>query len=59
MVVYRGVVFEGSFLNSVVAGRSRVALNVSREVRRVVLGPGVSPFGNLAMITLVGWICRV
>jgi hypothetical protein len=39
--------------------RSRVALRVSREFRIEVLGPGLSPFGNLAMITLVGWICRV
>jgi hypothetical protein len=36
-----------------------VALRVSREVRRDVLGPGLSLFGNVAMITLVGWICSV
>ena len=57
MVVSRGVVSLGSFLSSIVAGRSKVALRVSREVRREVLGPGLSPFDNLAMITLVGWIC--
>ena len=39
MVVSRGVVFLGSFLCSVVAGRSSVALRVSSEVRRAVLGP--------------------
>ncbi len=59
MVMSRGVLSEGSFLSSVDAGRSRVALRVSREARREVLGPGLSPFGNLAMITLVGWMCRV
>ena len=58
-VVSRGVVSLGSFLSSVVVGRSKVALRVSREVRREVLGPGLSPFGNQAMITLLGWICRV
>ena len=57
MVVSRGVVSLGSFLRCVVAEKSKVALRVSREVRREVLGPGLSPFGNLAMITLVGWIC--
>jgi hypothetical protein len=59
MVASRGVVSLGSFLCFVVAGRSRVALRVSREVRREVLGPGLSPFCSLAMITLVGRICRV
>ena len=54
MVVSRGVVSEGSLLNSVDAGRRRVAMRVSREVRREVLGSGLSPFGNLAVITLVG-----
>jgi hypothetical protein len=52
MAVSRDVVSEGSFLNSADAGRRRVALRVSREVRREVLGPGLSPFGNLCMITL-------
>ena len=56
MVVSRGVASEGSFLKSVDDGRKRVALSVSMEVRREVLGPGLSPFGNLAMITIVGWI---
>ena len=59
MVVSRGVVSEGNFLNSVDVGRSRVALRVSREVRRKVFGPGLSLFGNLAIITLVVWMCRV
>ena len=54
MVVSRGVVSLRSFLSSVVAGRSKVALRVSREVPREVLGPGLSPFGSMAMITLVG-----
>jgi len=59
MVVSRGVVSLGSFLSSEVAGKSRVALWVSKEVRREVLGIGASPFGSLAMITLVGWIWSV
>ena len=59
MVVSRGVESLGSFMSSVVAGRSKVALRVSREVLRKVLGPGLSPFGNLTMVTLVGWIWSV
>ena len=59
VVVSRGVVSEGSFLNFVEAGGRRVVLSVSMEVRREVLGPGLSPFGNLAIITVVGWMCRV
>ena len=59
MVVSRGVLSEGSFLSCLDVGRSRVALRVSREVRREVLGPGLSPFGNLALITLVVWMCKV
>jgi len=59
MVVSRGVVSEGSFLNYVDTGRKRVALSVSMDVRREVLGPGLSPFGNPVMITVVGWMCRV
>ena len=39
MVMIRGVISLGSFLSSVFVGRSRVALRVSREVRREVLGP--------------------
>ncbi len=58
-VVSSGVLSVGNFLSSVAAGRSRVALKVSSEVRREVLGPGLSPFGSLAMMTFVGWICRV
>ena len=56
MVVSIGAVSLGSFLSSELAGRSRVVLRVSREVQREVLGPGLSPFGSLAHITLVGWI---
>ena len=59
MVVSRGVESEGSFLNSVDAGKMRVALRVSIEVRREVLGPGLSPFGKRVMNTVVGWMCRV
>ncbi len=59
MVVRRGVMSLGSFLCSVVAGSSSVALRVSREVRRVVLGPVLSPFGNLAKSTCVGEMYRV
>ena len=58
MVVSNGVVSLGSFLSSMVVG-SRLALRVSREVSRAVLGPGLSPFGSLAIITLVGWIWSV
>ena len=43
----------GSFLCSVVAGRSKVALRVSMAVRSVVFGPGLSPLRRLA-ISLVG-----
>ena len=57
MVVFSGVVSLGSFLCSVVAGS--VALRVSREVRRAVLGSVLSAFGSLAMSTLVGEMCRV
>jgi hypothetical protein len=59
MVVCRGLVSLGSFLCSVVADRSSVALRVSREVRRAVLGPVLSPFDSLAMSTFVGEMCRV
>ena len=59
MVVSRGVVSLGSFLCSVVANSSSVALRVSMEVRRVVLGHVLSPFGSLAMIAFVGGMCRV
>jgi hypothetical protein len=59
MVVSRGVVSLGSFLCSVVAGRSSVALRVSREVRRAVLGPSLSPFGILAIRAFVGEMCHV
>ncbi len=54
MVVSIGVMSLGSFLGSVVAGRSRVAMRVSREVRREVSGLGLSPVASLAMMTLVG-----
>ena len=58
MVVSRGVVSLGSFLCSVVEGRSRVALSVSREARRAVFGPGLSAFGSLTMSTFVGAMWR-
>ena len=54
MVVSWGVLSLGSFLCSVLEGRSRVARRVSREVRRAVLGPVSSAFGSLAMSTVVG-----
>ena len=59
MVVCRGVVSLDSFMCFVVAGSSSVALRVSMEVRRAVLGPVMSPFGSLAMIAFVGGMCRV
>jgi hypothetical protein len=59
MVVSRGAVSEDNFLSFVDAGRMRVALSVSMEVRREVLGHGLSPFGNLARIAVMGWMCRV
>ena len=59
MVVSKGEVPLGSFLWSVVAGRSSVARRLSREVRRAGLGPVLSPFGSLAMSTFVGGMCRV
>jgi hypothetical protein len=58
IVVSRGVMSLGSFLCTVFDRRSRMALRVSREVLREVLGPVLSPFGSLAMMTLVGWIYR-
>ena len=59
MVVSRGVVSLGSFLCFVVASRSRVALRVSKEVRRAVVGHALSPFGSLSMSTFVGEMCKV
>ena len=59
MVVRSGVVSLGSFLSSVVAGRSRVALRVSKKVRIEALGPGLSSLGSLVMMTLVGWMWSV
>ena len=59
VVVSRGVVSLGSFLCSVVEGRSRVARSVSSEVRRAVFGPGLSAFGSLAMSTFVSDMWRV
>ena len=59
MVVSRGVVSFGSFLCYVVAGMRTVALSGSREVRRAVLGPVLSPLGSLAMSAIVGEMCRV
>jgi hypothetical protein len=59
VVVSRDVVSLGSSLCYVVAGRSSVALKVSKEVRRAVLGPVLSSFGSLVMNTFVGGMCRV
>ena len=44
MVVRRGVVSVGSFLYYVVAESSSVTMWVSMEIRRAVLGHGLSPF---------------
>ena len=35
-----------------------MARRVSMEVRKAVLGPGLSPFDSLAQMTLVGWMWR-
>ena len=59
IVVSGGVVSLGNFLCLVVAGRSSVALRVSREVRRVVWGHVLSPLGSLAMSACVCEMCRV
>ncbi len=59
MVVINGVVSLGSFLCSVAAGRSSVALRVSREVRRKVFGPVLSAFGSPSMRKFLGEMCRV
>ncbi len=59
MAVSKGVGSLGSFLCSVVAGRRSVALNVSREARRAVLGPVLSPLSSLSMSEFVGAMCRV
>ena len=44
----------GSFLCSVVVGRSKVDLRVSMDVRSDVFGPGLSPLGRLASMMFVG-----
>jgi hypothetical protein len=36
-----------------------VAPRVSKEIRRAVLGPVLSPFGSLTMSTFAGGMCRV
>jgi hypothetical protein len=59
MMVISCVLSLGSFRSSVVVGRSRVALRVSKEVWIEVLGPGLSALGSLAMMTLVGWMWSV
>ncbi len=59
MLVNRVLVSLGSFMCSVVTGRRSVALRVSREVRKAVLGPVLSPLGSLAMSTFMGEMCRV
>ncbi len=59
MVVRKGDVSFGSFICSVVEGRSRVALRVSMDVLREILCPGLSPLGSRANITLMGWMCNV
>jgi hypothetical protein len=38
----------GSFLCSLVAGKSKVALRVSKAVRSAVFGPGLSPLGSFS-----------
>ncbi len=43
-----------SFLCSVEAGRSKVALRVSTVVRSAIVGLGLSQLGSLASTTLVG-----
>ncbi len=48
-----------SFLSSVVAGRSRVALRISKEILIEVLGPDLSSLGSLAVMALVGWMWSV
>ena len=58
-MVSRGVVSLGSFLCSLVASRSSVALRVSRKARRAVLGHVLFPLGSLAVSTFVGEMCRV
>ena len=49
----------GSFLCSVVEGRSRVALSVSKEVLKAVFGPDLSAFGSRDRSTSVGEMWRV
>ncbi len=59
MVVSKGDVSFGSFLCSVVEGKSRVALRVSMDVLKEILLLGLSPLGSRANMTLVGWMCNV
>ena len=44
----------GSFLCSVVVGRSKIVLRMSMAVRSAVFSPGLSQMGSLASMTLVG-----
>ena len=59
MVLSWDVVSLGSFLCSVVEGRSKVARRVSSEVRRAVFGPVLSAFGSLGRSASVKGVCRV
>ncbi len=59
MVVSNGVMSLESFRCSVEAGRSRMALRVSNEVRIEIMGPRLSALGSLAKMTLVGWMWSV
>ncbi len=59
MVVIKGEASFGSFICSVVEGRSRVARRVSMEVLSESLLPGLSPLGRRAIITSVGWMRSV
>ena len=59
MVVSRGLVSLGKFLCLVVAGRRSVARRISKEVRRAVLGPVLSPLDSLAMSAFVCKMWRV
>jgi hypothetical protein len=59
MNAFEGVVSLGSFMGSMVVGRISVAWRESIDVRSGVSGPGLSPCGRLASITLQGCMKRV
>ena len=59
MIVDVGAVSFGSFLFSVVAGWRRVARRVFIAVLSCSFGLVLLPFGNFAIVAVVGWMWYV